>query len=79
MEERLRVFRAKIVAGQVGARAPSFREFKACGAPKFFEVRDPIVSRCWVDDIEYTQHTISSPDARKVGFASCMLIDKARD
>ena len=42
--EWLRSFRAKIVAGQIGARAPAFREFKACGAPKFFGVRDPITS-----------------------------------
>ena len=41
MEEQLRSFRAEIVAGQVGAQTPSFREFKACRAPDFFGVKDP--------------------------------------
>ena len=45
-EEILRSFRAEVAAGQVGARAPSFREFKACGALKFLGAKDPIVSRC---------------------------------
>ena len=52
MEERLRLFRAEIAVGQIGARTPSFREFKACGAPKFFGVKDPIVSQRWIADIK---------------------------
>ena len=44
MEEKLRSFQAEIVAGQVGARTPSFWEFKTCGAPEFFGVTNPIVS-----------------------------------
>ena len=79
MEERLREFIAEIFVGQVGARTPSLWEFKACRAPEFFEVRDPIISRSWVVDIENAQHTSSCPDAEKVGFASCMLRDRARD
>ena len=79
MEERLRAFRADISAGQGGARTPSFREFKACGAPEFSGVRDPIVSRRWVADIENAQRTSSCPEEAKVGFASCMLRDRARD
>ena len=79
MEERLRAFRDEIVVGQVGAQTPSFWEFKACGAPKFFKFRDPIVSRPWVADIDNSQHTSSCPDAAKVGFSSCMLRDRARD
>ena len=79
MEERLRAFRADISAGQGGARTPSFREFKACGAPEFSGVRDPIVSRRWVADIENAQCMSSCPEEAKVGFASCMLRDRARD
>ena len=44
MEERLRSFTAELAAGQVGVRTPSFREFKAYGAPEFFTARDPIFS-----------------------------------
>ena len=35
MDERLRKFRVEIATGQIGARAPSFGEFKAYGAPEF--------------------------------------------
>ena len=79
MEERLKAFRVEITAGQVGAQTPSFREFKACGAPKFFGDRGPIVSRCWVADIENAQHTSYCRDEAKVGFASCMLRDRVWD
>ena len=75
MKERLRLFRAVMVAAQVGARTPSFQEFKPCGASEFFGVRDTIVSRRWVEDIENAQRTISCLDAAMVGFASCMLRD----
>ena len=77
MEEPIRYFRTEIAAGQIGARAPSFMEFKACGAPEFFGVRDPITSRCWVADMENAQRTSFCPEAEKVGFASCMLRDRA--
>ena len=52
MEERLKFFRDKIATGQVAARAPSFLEFKMCRVPAFFGVRDPIVSRRRVEDME---------------------------
>ncbi|XP_052619633.1 uncharacterized protein LOC128126006 [Lactuca sativa] len=42
------------------------------------EVRDPIVIRRWVADIENAQCTSSCPDAEKVDFASCMLRDRAQ-
>ena len=45
MEQRLGSFRVEMTMGQIGARTPSFRESKACGAPEFFGARDPIVSR----------------------------------
>ena len=44
MDERLRTFRAEIVEGQIGARAPLFREFNACGALEFFGDKEPITS-----------------------------------
>ena len=44
MEERVRSFQVEIVAGRIGARAPSSKEFKACRAPEFLEVRDSITS-----------------------------------
>ena len=79
MEEQLRSFRAEIVAGQIGTRTPSFREFKACGVSDFFGVKDPIASRCWIAGMENAQHTSFCPDAAKVGFTSCMLRDRAQD
>ncbi|KAL7587966.1 hypothetical protein Lser_V15G39918 [Lactuca serriola] len=79
MEERLRAFKADISASQGEARTSSFREFKACGAPEFSGVRDPIVSKRWVADIENAQRTSSCLEEAKVGFASCMLRDRARD
>ena len=41
MDERLRYFRVDIVAGQIGARTASLREYKACGALEFFRAKDP--------------------------------------
>ena len=55
MNERHKTFRAEIVVGQIGARAPSFREFKACVAPEFFGAKDPIASRQWITDMENAQ------------------------
>ena len=45
MEERIRSFYVEIVVGQIRTQTPSFWEFKACGAPKFFGIKDPIDSR----------------------------------
>ena len=44
LNERLRDFRPKITAGQLGDRTLTFWEFKACGALKFFREKDPIAS-----------------------------------
>ena len=35
MDDRLKTLQVEIDAGQIGARAPSFGEFKAYGAPEF--------------------------------------------
>ena len=48
-------------------------------APEFFRAKDPIVIRRWVTDIENAYRMSSFPDAEKVGYASCMLRDRARD
>ena len=64
---------------RLGPELPHSRSSRGYERKIFFEARDPIVSRRWVADIENIQHTISCPDAAKVGFASCMLRDKARD
>ena len=79
MDEMLRSFRVQIAAGQIGARAPLFREFKVCGAHESFRVRDSITSRCWVADMENAHHMSSCPDVAKLWFASCMMRDRARD
>ena len=42
MDEWLKAFRAKIVAGQLGARTPTFWEFKAYGVLELFGDKDPI-------------------------------------
>lgn len=39
------------VMDMVGARSLTFRELYACGVPKFFCKKDPIVSRQWLADI----------------------------
>ena len=64
MEERRKSFQAEIAVGQVKAL--------------FFRFRDPIASRHWMEDMENAQHTTFCPDVKKVGFASCMLRDRAR-
>ena len=68
MDEWLRTFRDDIVARQIGARTPSFREFKDCGAPNFFRVNDSIASRRWITDMENAQQTSFCPEGEKVGF-----------
>ena len=62
IEERLRSFLAEIVAGPIGNRAQSFRQFKACGSLEFFGVRDPITSQRWVVDMDNAQCTGSFPE-----------------
>lgn len=46
---------------------------------EFFGVRDSITIRHWIANMENTQRTIFFPDGAKVGFASCISRDKARD
>ena len=75
MEERLRSFMVEIVIGQIRARAPSFRDFKAFGEPEFSGVQNPISSRHWVADLGNAKCTSFCPEAAKVGFASCKLRD----
>ena len=42
IDKRVNTFRGEIVGGQIEARSPSFREFKAYGDPSFFGSKDPI-------------------------------------
>ena len=57
MNERLRSFRVEIIVGQIGARTPSFREFKAFGALELFGAKDPIGIRRWIIDMENAHQT----------------------
>lgn len=43
---------AEITSGQFGAHTLIFRDFYACGAPKFFRKKDPISNICWITDSE---------------------------
>ena len=52
MEDRLRIFRTDLAASHPGARTLSFKDFRGCGAPDFFGVKDPIVARQWIVYIE---------------------------
>ena len=79
LDERLGALRAEIALGQLGARTPSFREFKACGALEFFGAKDPIASHGWITDMENAQRTSFYPKGVKVGSVTCLLRDRARD
>ena len=79
MEEQLRSFRDEIVVAQIGTRTPSFREFNACRAPECFGAKDPIASHRWIANMENAQRLSFCPEPTKVGFASCLLRDRAWD
>lgn len=62
LNERLRDFRPKITAGQLGDRTLSHRVSKDCGSPKLFVEEDPIA-------IPYSEGS-------KVRYASCLRGDR---
>ena len=76
LDESIGAFRAEIMVGQLGAQTPSFREFKACGAPEFFGANDLIDSHRWISNAQ--RKNFCHKEA-KVGFASCLLRDRHRD
>ena len=63
----------------VGAQSLKFREFRACGAPNYHGMKDPIASRCWLADVANAFHTSHCPEGDNVRLASCLLKDRARD
>lgn len=77
MDERLRSFQTKIVAGQIGPRTPSFREFKVSEALEFFGIKDPIASWRWINGMKNAQRTIFGPEGENMGSASYLLRDRA--
>ena len=78
LDELLGMFRSEILA-DVGGRTLTYREFRACGAPKFFEKKEPIVCRWWLADMVNTFRTSFCPEGSKVKFTSYLLKDRARD
>lgn len=78
LDERLGAFRTEMEA-MMAARMLTFREFRACGAPKYHGARDPIASSKWLVDIANAFHTSRCPKGDKVRLASCLLKDIVRD
>ena len=77
MEKRLKSFRSEIASGQSGTQYPFFWEFKSCSAPEFFRAKDCIAIRDLIFDMENAQRMSIYLDAENMGFASCMLRDRA--
>lgn len=75
LDERLGVFRAKIIASQFWARNLTFRKFKAYGSPEFFRKKDHISNRWWFTDMESAQRMSFYPEGSKLMFASSLLRD----
>ena len=55
MEDRLWAFRSDMAFGQAGIQTLFFKDFRGCGAPDFHGVKDPIVARRWIVDMESAQ------------------------
>ena len=70
MDERLRILSADLEAGRLMNREVSFKEFDACGGPHFFGKREPIISMCWVADMESAFRASFCPTEAKVGFCN---------
>ena len=79
MEDRLRAFRSDMASGQSGIHTLSFKDVRECGVPDFHGVKDPIISRMWIVDIESAQLTSFCHDGAKVRYASGCLRDRAQD
>ena len=79
MEGRLKAFRSEYASSLSGARTLSFKDFRGCGAPEFHGVKDPIVARRWITDMESAQLTNFGPKGSKVWYAVGCLRDRARD
>ena len=65
-EVRLRDFRSDMAHSQSGTRTLSFKDFRGCGAPDFFGVKEPIVAIWWIADIASAQLTSFFHDGSKV-------------
>ena len=65
--------------GQSGTRTLSFKDFRGCGAPDFSGVKDPIIARRWIIDIEFVQALSFFPKGSKVGFAAGCFKKWAKD
>ena len=63
----------------MGDRTLTFYEFRACGAPKVFGKKDPIISRRWLAEVGNIFQSSLCHEEAKVRIASCLLKDKDRD
>ena len=79
MEDCHREFRSDMAPCQSGTHTLSFKDFRGCEAPDFYGVKDPIVARRWIVDIEYAQVMSFCPEGSKVRFATGCLRERARD
>lgn len=48
MGERLRILWGNLEDGRLRTHYFTFKEFDSCGAPHFFDSRDPIINMCWI-------------------------------
>lgn len=78
MDERLRVLRSKMEFSRPWDHRLNFREFDACRAPCLLGSKEPIISICWISDVESGFRASFCPAEAKVRFAECLLCDGAR-
>ena len=52
MEEHLRAFKSDMASGQSWMHTLTLKDFSGCGALDFHGVKEPIVARRWIADIE---------------------------
>ena len=77
-DERLSSFYSEMMA-LAGACSLTVRDFRACGAPIYHGVKDPIASRRWLADVANVFRASRYPDGDKVILASCLLKDRAQE
>lgn len=73
MEEHFQTFQAEMSSGEHGACTLIFKDFWGCRALDFFGVKDPIISRKWILDMESAQMTSFCPEGLNMRFtAGCL-------
>ena len=76
LDDCLGTFCSKMVV-LVGAHSLTFLEFWTCGALEFFERKDLIMNRLWLEEVRNAFQSIHFPMEAKFILTSCLLKDSA--